>query len=639
MAGFGLDPSVQVSGAGKGPTLFRSDDWLRRAFGVILAHGMEAATITLMVFEVVIVAAGVFCRYVLSRPVAGSDEIATLVLVWLTFLGGAVAQRRRAHPRVGLFVQHLSPSALAYIEATTRLVEVLFFACVCWYSLELFRLRLGEASAGAGFDMSLYPLALIIGVTATGLFTVGQLAALPRRALLVVLGGAAGLGATAALVVHLTGFQPSSVPATGVLLVGFPVLLVLNAPLAVALGWPALVSLQLLGGAHLLMLPQRLIAGADNFVLLAIPLFILAGQLMETGGISRRLVALALALVGHLRGGLAHVTVVGEVLFSGISGSTTADVAAMGALLLPAMERAGYSREEAVSIVSAASAMGILVPPCLLMVILATIADISVTALFLAGLLPAVVLAVALMCLISLKARRQNWPVVAQASWAGLVRALAHAIVPLLLPAIIFGSIFMGAATVTESAVLAVLYAWIVGVFIYRETPFRRLPSLCLESGIVSAVSVWLIAGASVFTWLLAREQIPQLVAGAILTVSQQPWFFLIASIVIVTGFAALLEGFPAVIILGPIFYPIAAQMGVSALHFSIIIVVCVGVGLFLPPVGVGLFIACGIARAPMTGVMGTFGPYLLVLLAGLLIIAFIPWITLVLPEWFLGLK
>jgi C4-dicarboxylate transporter, DctM subunit len=283
--------------------------------------------------------------------------------------------------------------------------------------------------------------------------------------------------------------------------------------------------------------------------------------------------------------------------------------------------------------------MGILVPPCLLMVIVATIADISVTALFLAGLFPAVVLAGALMLLISLKSRRQNWPVVAQASWGGLVNALVHAIIPLLLPVIIFGSIFTGAATVTESAVLAVVYAWIVGVFIYRETPCGHLPSLCLESGIVSAVSVWLIAGASVFTWLLAREQVPQLVSGAILTISQQPWFFLLASIVIFIGFAALLEGFPAVIILGPIFYPIAAHVGVSILHFSIIIVACVGIGLFLPPVGVGLFIACGIARTTVTGVMGPFGLYLLVLLAGLVIIAFIPWITLVLPERFLGLK
>jgi C4-dicarboxylate transporter DctM subunit len=330
---------------------------------------------------------------------------------------------------------------------------------------------------------------------------------------------------------------------------------------------------------------------------------------------------------------------VAEVLFSGISGSTTADVAAMGALLIPSMEKAGYRREEAVSIVSAASAMGILVPPCLLMVIVAAIADISVTALFLAGFLPAAVLALALMLLIYVKARRQDWPVATRASWRHLGSAALHAFLPLLLPVLIFGSIFTGAATVTESAVLAVVYALILGVGVYRETPARDLPRLFLESAMLSSVGMWLIASASVFTWLLARDQVPQMVSGWILAISGQTWFFLLASVVIFTCFAALLEGFPAVIILGPIFYPIATQMGVSTLHFSIIIVACVGIGLFLPPVGVALFIASGIARSSMVRVMPFFWPYLLVLLAGLLIVSFVPWITLVLPDTFLGVR
>jgi C4-dicarboxylate transporter DctM subunit len=442
-----------------------------------------------------------------------------------------------------------------------------------------------------------------------------------------------------AFAIRVGWFDPTRINSTVLLIVGFALLLAMNAPLALALGLPAATYLLILGGPNPLMLPQRLIAGADNFVLLAIPLFILAGALMETGGISRRLVDLAMALVGHLRGGLAHVTVVGEILFSGISGSTTADVAAMGALLIPSMEKAGYSKEEAISIVSAASAMGILVPPCLLMVILATIADISVTALFLAGFLPAAVLAGALMLLIYAKARSRNWPVAARASWGGLGRAVVHSIVPLMLPVIIFGSIFTGAATVTESAVLAVIYALLAGVVLYKETPLHDLPKLFLESATLSAVSMWLIAAASVFTWLLARGQVPQFVSAAILSISGSPWFFLLASVVLFILFAALLEGFPAVIILGPIFYPIAAHMGVGTLHFSIIIVACVGIGLFLPPVGIGLFIACGIARSSMSRVMGTFWPYLLVLFVGLLIVAFVPWITVVLPARFLGLK
>ncbi len=600
---------------------------------------MEAATILVMAVQVVVVLAGVISRYVVNRPIAGSDEIATLVLVWLTFLGGAVAQRRRTHPSVSLFVERLDPRAHPYVDAATRLVEIFFFACICWQSLGLFQLRRGEPSAGAGFDMGLYPGALIVGVAATLLFGVGQLAAVPRRPLLAVLAGTAGLVVLTVLATRLGGFQPARIDSTTLLIAGFALLLVLNASLAVALGFPALLYLLILGGPNPLMLPQRLIAGADNFVLLAIPLFILAGALMETGGISRRLVDLAMAIVGHLRGGLAHVTVVAEVLFSGISGSTTADVAAMGSLLIPPMEKAGYRREEAVSIVSAASAMGILVPPCLLMVILAAIADISVTALFLAGFLPAAVLAGTLMLLIYVKARRQDWPVAARASWRGLGSAALHAFLPLMLPVLIFGSIFTGAATVTESAVLAVVYALILGVGVYRETPLRDLPKLFLESAVLSSVGMWLIASASVFTWLLARDQVPQMVSGWVLAVSGQQWFFIVASVVIFTFFAALLEGFPAVIILGPIFYPIATQMGVSTLHFSIIIVACVGIGLFLPPVGVALFIACGIAGSSMTRVMPIFWPYLLVLLVGLLIVSFVPWITLVLPQTFLGLR
>jgi C4-dicarboxylate transporter DctM subunit len=505
--------------------------------------------------------------------------------------------------------------------------------------LGLFHLRWGEPSAGAGFDMALYPAALLVGVTATLLFALGHLAVVPKRPLLGVLASAAGLAVLYLVVSRAAGLPTAAINSTTLLIGGFALLLVLNASLAVALGFPALLYLVILGGPNLLMLPQRLIAGADNFVLLAIPLFILAGALMETGGISRRLVDLAMAIVGHLRGGLAHVTVVAEVLFSGISGSTTADVAAMASLLIPPMEKAGYRREEAVSIVSAASAMGILVPPCLLMVILAAIADISVTALFLAGFLPAAVLAGTLMLLIYVKARRQQWPVAARASWGGLASAAGHAFLPLMLPVLIFGSIFTGAATVTESAVLAVAYALLLGVAVYRETPLRSLPKLFLESAMLSSVGMWLIASASVFTWLLARDQVPQMVSGWILALSGQQWFFILASVVIFTFFAALLEGFPAVIILGPIFYPIAMQMGVSTLHFSIIIVACVGIGLFLPPVGVALFIACGIAHSSMARVMPIFWPYLAVLLLGLLIVAFVPYITLVLPQTFLGLR
>lgn len=600
-----------------------------------LCQGVEAAAIALLALEVVAVAAGVISRYVLNRPIAGSDEIAGLILVWLTFVGGAVALERGSHASVNSLVARLPRAAAHYVEAATQLGVIAFLAVVAYQGLRMVQFRYGEPSAGAGFDMALYPLGLLAGVTMTLMHALAALRRVRLRTALALLGGTAVLAVlvlSGAIGPTLAGMRPS------VLLIGgFTVLLVANVPIAFALGIPALAYLAVLGGPHLLMVPQRLIAGADSFVLLAIPLFILAGALMETGGISRRLVSLATALVGHLRGGLAQVTVIGEVLFSGISGSTTADVAAMGALLIPSMERAGYSREEAVSIVSAASAMGILVPPCLLMVILGAIADISVTALFVAGFLPAAVIATSLMALIYVKARTQGWPTAGRASLRALAKALVDALIPLLMPVIIFGSIFSGAATVTETAVIAVLYALVVGLFVYREISLRDLPRLFLDSSVLSSVSMWLIAAAALFTWLLARDQVPQAVSELILSLSDSRWFFVLASVIIFVLFSALLEGFPAVIILGPIFYPIAAQMGLDPLHFSIIIVACVGVGLFLPPVGIGLFVASGIAGTTMSRVAGKFLPYLLVLLASLLVVAFVPWFTVVLPRLVLG--
>ena len=602
-----------------------------------LTRALELATGFTLLVVVGSVATGVVSRYVLNQPLAGTDEIATLALIWLMSLGGAVAQQRQVHACLSLRVLALGPGSQVGVEACSRLVELGFCAAVAWQSLRLAWLRLGEPSGGAGLPMSLYPLALVVGSTSMGLCTLPHLSRLPRPIRWTVCLVVGGLGGGGVLLRTLLGWSLPTLPTTGVVLVGFLLLVLMNTPLAVALGVPTFLALYGLGGPHLLILPQRLLTGVDNFVLLAIPLFLVAGRLMETGGISRRLVQLALALVGHLQGGLAQVTVVGEILFSGISGSTTADVAALGTLLLPAMQQEGYRQAEAVAIVSASAAMGILVPPCLVMALLATIGNVSLTALFLAGFLPAAVLAVGLMLLIAWKARREHWPVVHRASWSTLVQALRGALLPLMLPVLIFGSIFTGAATVTESAVLAVLYTGVLGTGVYRETSWRDLPRLCVESGMVSAVSLWLLASASVFTWILARAQVPQLVAGLLHTLTQAPWAFLLGSVVIFTGFAALMEGIPAVLILGPLFYPLATQLGVSPLHFSIVIVGCVGIGLFLPPMGVGLLITCHLAQTTVPRVMGTVALYLAVLLAGLALVACVPWITLVLPTLILG--
>jgi len=413
----------------------------------------------------------------------------------------------------------------------------------------------------------------------------------------------------------------------------FLVMIALTAPVAFALGIAAAIGLAVSGAAPLLVVPQRMFEGADSFVLLAIPLFILAGALMETGGISARLVHLARALIGHVRGGLGMVVVVSEMFFSGISGSTVADVSAIGALMVPALVRAGFKPERAVAIVSAASAMGILIPPCLLMVIIAQIAGLSVGAMFLAGFIPAAVLAAAIMLLIYVQARREGLAGEARAKLRELARALRGALVPLMMPVIIFGAILGGIADPTEAAVLAVLYAFIVGVFVYREIPWRALPKILVDSAVTSGVVIFMVGAASSFSWLLAVEQVPTHLANAMLAVSREPWFFFVVSIVIFVVLGAILEGLPAVIICLPIFLPIVAKLGIDPLHYSVVVVAAIGLGLFLPPVGVGLYIAASFASLRVDQTIRAMTPYVLVLFFGILILIAIPWLTLVLPK------
>jgi tripartite ATP-independent transporter DctM subunit len=411
----------------------------------------------------------------------------------------------------------------------------------------------------------------------------------------------------------------------------------LGLPLAFTLALTSLTYLLGIGGVSLTILPIKILGGVDSFVLLAIPLFILAGALMEAGGISERIVALATALVGWVRGGLAMVAVVAEVLFSGISGSTAADVSAISSLIVPAMKRAGYSGPESVSVVAAASAMGILVPPCLTMVVLGSLVNLSIVTLFLAGFIPAFLLAGALLALIALRARRHAWPRAARASGAELARAARRALVPLGLPLLLFGGIFSGLTTVTEAALLAVVYALVVGLLTHAGIERSHLVPLLARTGVLTAMTLWVLAAASAFAWILARERVPETLGDWIVSLGGGRALFLGLTIALFVVVGALLEGLPALLIFGPILFPISRDLGLDPVHYGIVIVASMGIAFFLPPVGVGLSIACGIARVEMDDVTRAFVPYLVALLVGLGLIAALPGLTLVLPRLILG--
>jgi tripartite ATP-independent transporter DctM subunit len=422
-----------------------------------------------------------------------------------------------------------------------------------------------------------------------------------------------------------------------VMVISFAVMLLLTAPVAFSIGVSATIGLLIVDAAPLSIIPQRFVAGADSFVLLAIPLFILAGALMETGGISLRLVELARRLVGHVRGGLGMAVVVAEMFFSGISGSTVADVSAIGALMVPSLIRIGFKPDRAVAIISASSAMGILIPPCLIMVVIAQIAGISVGALFLAGFLPAMVLALALMTLIYVQARREGIGGTARATWSETGAAFRRAIVPLMMPVIVFGAILGGIADPTEAAVLAVAYAFIVGVFVYKEIRWSQLPKIFIDSAVISGIVIFMVGAASSFSWILAYEHVPERLAQLMLAVSSSPMVFYILSITIFTLLAAVLEGLPAIIICLPIFLPIAIKFGIDPLHYSIVVVAATGLGLFLPPVGIGLYIACSFANLNADQTFHAMLPYTAVLAAGIVVLMMFPWLTLIVPRLVFG--
>jgi C4-dicarboxylate transporter DctM subunit len=444
---------------------------------------------------------------------------------------------------------------------------------------------------------------------------------------------AAGLAIASVLVPLVAGAAPLVV-----LVSGFLVTAALGVPLAFTLALTSMTYLLGIGGVSLIILPIKILGGVDSFVLLAIPLFILGGALMESGGISERIVDLAKAIVGRVRGGLAMVAVVAEILFSGISGSTAADVSAISSLLVPSMRRAGYSGAESVSVVAAASAMGILVPPCLTMVVLGSLVNLSIVTLFLAGFVPAFILAGALLVLIALRARRHRWPVSPPPSRADLARASRRALVPLGLPVLLFGGIFSGATTVTEAALLAVVYALVVGLAL-GETRRGDVIGQLSQSGTVTATTLWVLAAASAFAWILVREWVPQTLGEWIAAVGLGRAGFLAVTVLVFVVIGALLEGLPALLIFGPILFPIARTVGVDPVHYGIVIVAAMGIAFFLPPIGVGLSIAAGIARLDIDEVSRTYVPYLIALLIGLALIAAFPILTLILPRLILGYR
>jgi tripartite ATP-independent transporter DctM subunit len=418
-----------------------------------------------------------------------------------------------------------------------------------------------------------------------------------------------------------------------VVLFGVFVLLVLmSVPIAFALIGTAAVILGFGDGTPLVIAPQQIVAGMDSFPMLAVPLFILAGFIMEFGGISRRLVTLAYSLVGHLPGGLGQVVVLAETFFAGVSGSTSAQAAVIGGIMIPQLIEKGYSRPRATAIVGAACAMGILIPPGIVMVIYGVMASVSIGGLFVACLVPGLLMAVGLMWQIGMQARKQAWPRGPRATWGTTARAALDAAFPLLLVVIILGGIRFGIFTPTEAAAVAVAYALVLSAF-YRSLTVKRLWRELLRTAQLSGMVLFVVGAAQVLGWVLAVEQVPQSMAAAAAGLGGGQAGFLLLTIVIFLPLGAILEGVPAVVLLTPILLPVAKQLGIDPIHYGTVICATQGISVFMPPVGVSLLVACSVGEVSPAAVAKPIAPYLILLLGFTLLITFVPQIVLFLPR------
>jgi len=416
----------------------------------------------------------------------------------------------------------------------------------------------------------------------------------------------------------------------------FFVLLLLGAPIVFAIGVGTTFAL-LVGGIPLELLPQKLFSGLAHFPYLAVPLFVLAGMLMETGGISKRIVELSNAMVGHIRGGLGMVVMVATIFFSDISGSSAADTAAIGSIMIPTMKKRGYAPNFSAALVTAAGGMGVLIPPCLTMVVFGSLTNTSIGALFLAGFVPGISMGIILMLLTYIIARRNNFPREERATFGQFLRASKRATLSLFMGVIILGGILLGIFTATEAAAVAVVYGFFLSVVLYREIKLSQLPKILWDASVVSGV-VMLVVGISYgFGWVMAKEQIPVKLANFMLTLPGGKLAFLLAVNVLLLIMGMFFDASLSVVILVPILFPVAVKLGVDPVHFGTFVVMNLGIGFTTPPYGLSLFIASGIAKVPMSSIITPILPYILTMIGFLLVVTYVPWFSLVLPRLLMG--
>jgi len=413
----------------------------------------------------------------------------------------------------------------------------------------------------------------------------------------------------------------------------FTMLITTGMPIAFVLGISSLVYLIKIE-MPLVLIPQRMFVGLNSFLLLAVPLFVVAGKLMNETGITDKLVAFASLLLGRLRGGLAYVNIVASMLFAGITGTGAADTSAIGSVMIPAMIKQGYRADYSAAVTAISSVIGPVIPPSLAMLVYAAIAQVSVAKLFLGGVIPGILLGLVQIAIAAFYARVKHHPLrMEKFTFRRSVKITCEAVVGLVMPLIIIGGILSGVFTATESATIAVFYALLIGFFLYRKLTFSKLKTVLLEAGILIGPILIIIATANLFGWILTAEAIPEKIANLIALMTSNPYLILLLMNMVFLFVGTFMETLASIILLTPIFLPLITGIGVDPIHFGIILVVNLNIGLATPPLGVCMFIACPLAGISIKDFVKAIWPFLLGSIGVLFLITYIPGLVMFIPN------
>ncbi|MET0428804.1 MAG: TRAP transporter large permease subunit [Microvirga sp.] len=601
---------------------------LAAAIESVLGAAVEIPVAILVATEIAILFAGVVARFVVHRPLVWSDELASILFLWLAMLGAVVAFRRNEHMRMTAIVARSSPPMRAFLDVFATGSALAFLLLIAWPAFEYALEETYITTPALEITNAWRAAALPVGIGLMAAFAVLRLlrAGSPRAV-------AAGLAAVAVVVIVFWLAQPLFRGLGNLNLVIFFVGVVAGTvlagvPIAFAFGLAIFGYLTLTTQTPLMVLVGRMDEGMSHLILLAVPLFVFLGLLIEMTGMAKAMVAFLASLLGHVRGGLHYVLVGAMYLVSGISGAKAADMAAVAPVLFPEMKARGAKPGDLVALLSATGAQTETVPPSLVLITIGSVTGVSIAALFTGGLLPGVVLAITLCAVVWWRYRGEDLSHVRRASGREIGRAFVISVPAVALPFVIRAAVVEGVATATEVSTIGIIYAIVIGLVIYRQFDWSRIRPMLVDTACLSGSILLIIGTATGMAWGLTQSGFSRSLAASMAGVPGGAVTFMAVSIVAVIILGSVLEGIPAIVLFGPLLFPIARAVGIHEVHYAMVVILAMGIGLFAPPFGVGYYAACAIGRVePAEGMRPILG-YLLALLVGTIIVAAVPWIS-----------